>query len=115
MTPASARASYRRDLEGHGETVTLRRVNQRPAADTDAPALARVLDQARPRDLVNETSISDRTLLVLAEDLEKAGFPLPVKKGDKIILRAKTLTISAVDDDKRRVGGVLVAYELTAS
>lgn len=115
MTPAAALASYRRQLAAHGEAITVRRVNARPAADTDATVVGRVLDQARPRDLVNETTISDRVILLLAEDLEAASFPLPVKKGDKVLLRGKTLTISSVDDDKRRIAGVLIAYEVTAS
>lgn len=115
MTPADAAASYRRQIEKHGEPITLRRVLLRPTPDADLAVKARVLRQGKPDDLANTVSQSDRVIVVMAEDIAASEWPGPPVKGDKIFLRGRALTITAVDDDKRRVAGVLIAYELTAN
>ncbi|SHF02448.1 hypothetical protein SAMN02745157_1463 [Kaistia soli DSM 19436] len=114
MTPETALAMYRRQIDKHGEPVALRRVNRRPDPDADLPIRARVLSQAKPDDLVNAVSQSNRVIVMLAADIEASDWPGPPLKGDKVILRGRALTITAVDDDKRRIAGVLIAYEITA-
>lgn len=54
-----------------------------------------------------------RSLIVMATDLQSAGFPLPVKKNDKIIMdTGDQLTITDVDSWVRAAAG---AIELKAS
>jgi len=53
-----------------------------------------------------------RQVILLAEDLRVARFPLPVRKNDKIILNGgDKLNVVRVDAEKRSVAGAL---ELTA-
>lgn len=114
MTPALATLAYRRQLGRHGEDVTLRRVNASPASPTEATVRARVTGYA-PDELVGGVQQGDRKVVVLAEDVAAAGFPEPIQPGgrDKIVVRDRVLNVEAVDDNTRRVDGVLIAYELT--
>jgi hypothetical protein len=50
----------------------------------------------------------------LVDDLISAGFSLPVTKNDKAIVRGKELNIQSVDDNTRRIEGVIIAYEIQA-
>jgi hypothetical protein len=116
MSPNEARAMYRRMISEIGETITLRRNNPSPAAPTEVQVRARVTGY-RPEELVNGINQGDRRLIVLAEDVEASGFPVPFKTGgsDKAIVRGASLNIGVVDDSTRRIGGVLVAYDITAT
>jgi hypothetical protein len=60
--------------------------------------------------------IGDRRVIVLAEDVEASGFPVPLRTGgsDKAVVRGKMLNINVVDDSTRRIAGVLIAYEIVA-
>lgn len=113
MTPESVKATYRRFISEAGETVTFRRYTgagtNRPKFDADA--IARVVDY-EPNELVGSIQQGDRKLIVLADDLIEAQFAIPLRKGDKAVVRGKELNIEAPDDNTRRVRGVLVAYEL---
>lgn len=122
MTIAAAAhlAAHRRMLRRLGESVTLRRLTGTTSQTAvDATVTARVTGY-RPQALAGGIQQGDRELIVLAEDLVAAGWPVPPKKGDRIILRpdadgvGETLTVQAVDSSRRRVGGVLIAYEITA-
>lgn len=104
MTPADAKAMYRRQIAAHGETITLRRTGQ-----SDQSVRARVTGY-EPEELVGGIQQGDRKVIVLAEDV--TGFT--PRKGDLVILRGAPLSIQAVDDSTRRVAGTLVAYELVA-
>lgn len=113
MTPAAARAMYRRQIDRHGEPVLIRRILPAPAAAIEAQTRCRVL-LSTPEEMVAGITSGDRRLIILAEDMEAAGWPSPVAKNDKIVLRGRTLNVQSVDDDKRRVAGVLIAYEIVA-
>lgn len=114
MTPAAAIAATERAIAAVGETVTLRRpAGVSPQTFTDAEARARVTD-FHADELVGSLQQGDRKLIVLAKDLEARQWPVPPRKGDKAIVRGKTLNVEAVDDSTRRVGGVIVAYEIAA-
>ena len=61
----------------------------------------------------------ERRLLVMADDLSLAGFPVPVQKGDQITLvdwttsaDLETLSVTRVDAAKRAIAG---AIELSAT
>jgi hypothetical protein len=113
LTPDQIQADYRRAMDEAGEVVTFRRYTgagaNRPRFDADVRA--RVMDYT-PDELVGTIVQGDRKLIVLAEDLITAQVPLDLRKGDKIVVRGKELNIEAVDDNTRRVQGVLIAYEL---
>lgn len=110
MTPEQSIASYRRSLK---DVVTIRRYTgsgqNRPYFE--ATALARVTG-FDPDELVGTIVQGDRKLIVLADDLVKAQFPLDLKKGDEVFVRGQKTTIQAADDSTRRVAGVLIAFEL---
>lgn len=116
MTPAQARGMYLRAMESHGETVLLRRVNPSPAAPTEVSVRARITGYA-PHELVGGINQGDRKIIILAEDVEASGFPLPLRGNsiDKVVFRGKTPGIITVDDSTRRIGDTLIAYEIRAT
>lgn len=113
MSAEAIKASYRRMLALVGEPVAIRRYTgagpNRPRFDV--VALARVTDYA-PDELVGSIQQGDRKVILLVEDLVTAQFPLPLAKGDKVVIRGRETNIEAPDDNSRRVGNTLVAYEL---
>lgn len=116
MTPASARDMYRRQIAALGEEITLRRVNPSPTAPTDKAVRARVSGYT-PEELVGGISQADRKVILLAEDVEASGFPVPIKSGstDKLVIRGRQMMISEVDDSTVRVGSTLIAYKIRAT
>lgn len=112
MTPDQIAADYRRAMDAAGEVVVFRRFTGAGSARPyfDAELRARVTDY-EPKELVGTIQAGDRRLVALADDLIAAQVP-PPRKGDKIVVRGKELNIEAVDDNTRRVQGVLIAYEL---
>lgn len=112
MTPSEVTASYRQSLD---TLVTIRRYSgagiNRPRFD--AAVQARVTGYA-PAELVDGIQQGDRKVIVLADDLLRAQFSLPLKRGDKVVLRGAELNIEAADDSTRRVGGELIAIEIRA-
>jgi hypothetical protein len=116
MTPAAIKAAYLRALAssvGPGEQITLRR--GAPPSNTDYSVHGWVTTYD-PEDVVGSIQQGRRKAILLAEDVETSGFPLPIlPKQDRLIWAGKTLVVSAVDDASRRVQGVLIAYELELS
>lgn len=111
MTPAAAKASYRRALK---ELVTVRRYtgsgSNRPRFDVPK-VRARTVGYA-PHELVGSIVQGDRKIIVYADDLLGVGFAAPITTADKIVVRGKELAVIAADDSTRRVDGVLIAYEI---
>jgi hypothetical protein len=112
MTPQAARSAYKR-LLGQTETVTLRRFHGTgtPRSKYEQPAKARVQGYD-PQEFIGTVLHGDRRLIVLAEDLEGGAVALPILVSDKIVVRGKEIQIIAIDDNTRRVGSTLCAYEL---
>lgn len=109
MSPADARDAYRR-LMGNGETVVLRRLADPGAGEYSVRAR---VSGFSPSDFDGAIQQGIRTAIVLAEDVESSGFPLPfLEKQDRLIWNGKTLVIRSVDDATRRVDGVQIAYDL---
>lgn len=111
MSPDAAKAMYRRLVTASGETVTLQRNARSPTEPTEASVLARVIE--------NDPDATDeglqqgmRKVVVMAEDVPAELQPLKERGVDRIILRGAACGIDFVDDSTRRVGGVLIAYEL---
>lgn len=115
MTPDEVRQSYSRAANAAGETISLRRYTgvgtSRVPADTDVRA--RVVGY-QEHELVGTIQQGDRKIIMLVEDLEAAGFSLPVLATDKCVIRGKMLSIVSVDDSTRRIQGELIAYEIQA-
>lgn len=116
MTPAQVKATYRRLLDAHGETVYLRRYSGSGEARvaTDYAVKARVID-FQPAELIGGIVQGDRNLIVSADDVANSGITLPiVATADKMLVRGRELAIKAVDDSTRRTAGELMAYEIVA-
>lgn len=115
MTAQEVLSEYRRAMAEVGEDIVIRRYSG-PAgpnrAFTDTVARARVVGY-QPRDLVGGISQGDRKAIVLVDTL---GGLLPIVPGrdsdDKAVVRGKLISIIAVDDSTRRIGGILIALEL---
>jgi hypothetical protein len=94
VSPEDARAMTARQMDAFGESVTIRRVNPSPTAATDRTV------RAKPRELTpgELTAGIDQRMqvwLVLAEDLEASGFPLPLKTGgsDKVVSGTRVMNV----------------------
>lgn len=114
MDAAQARRDYRKAISDVGEIITLRRIVA-GGAPIEAEVRARVTGY-QPAELVGGIKQGDRRVIVLAEDVEATGFPTPFSTGgsDKTVVGGKALNIEVVDDSTRRVGGALIAYDITA-
>jgi hypothetical protein len=104
---------WRDMVDAYGETITLRRVG---SPNVDKSVRARVTGFA-PEELVGGITQGHRKVIVLAEDVESTGFPVPIARGglDRVVVRGKTMMIEDVDDSTARLGGTLLAYLITAS
>lgn len=115
MTPESVKDTYLRMIKRAGDWVHIRRYTgqgvNRPRFDTKVRA--RVTGYG-PDELVGSIVQGDRKVILLAQDLIDAQFSLPILSSDKIVVRGRELAIVAPDDSTRRMGAVLIAYELTA-
>lgn len=118
MTPTQARAAYRRARDGIGEMVALRRYSGSGQARTPtdyAMKAVRVRRDQNADELVAGLVQRDRRFIVMLEDVEAAGFPLPINiTADRMVVRSQEVTIKDVDGDTRRIAGELIAYEITA-
>jgi hypothetical protein len=88
-----------------GETVFIHR-----DGIADTPALARPFGQPSVR-MVGEIQQKVRRLVVLVDDVLSPL--LPLTSNDFLVMRGKTLAIEDVDDDTRRINGILIGLELT--
>lgn len=113
MSPAAVQAAYVRALAtkaGPAETVNLMR------AGVAYPVQAWVTEFI-PADLAGAVEQGRRNAIVLASSVASSGFPLPILvKQDRLVWglsgTPKSNAITKIDDATRRVGGVLIAYEL---
>jgi hypothetical protein len=127
MTDISTVAAYREAMAVNGVAVTIQRVS---GYAPNVTTLASVAVQAIVRNVTMDTTQTaqtglsasspgaipqdDRLLIVLADDLAAANFPLPLAKGDLIVLAlsAEQLQVTRVDPYKRALAG---AIEITAA
>ncbi|SDC06653.1 hypothetical protein SAMN05216337_1001169 [Bradyrhizobium brasilense] len=113
MTPDAARQSYRRALSQAGGIVTVRRYygSGSPRSKHERDCLGKEASY-QPSEIVGSILQGDWMIILLAEDLEAGAVTLPLLPTDKVVVRGKELTIAGIDDKKRRISGVLCAYEL---
>jgi hypothetical protein len=112
MTPEQCKSMYRR-LIGSGEPVFVRRYAGTGADRPyyQVPVRARVMEY-QAQELIGPIQQGDQKVILLAEDLVAQQFEMPLRKGDKIVVRGRELNIEAPDDNTRRIAGVLIAYDL---
>jgi hypothetical protein len=109
---APSRETFSRECEQKGEVVTVRRVNPTgPATEATARAL---VSGYLAEELVGGINQGDRKITLAVEDLERKGFPLPLKSGstDSLIIRGRKMTITEIDDSTFRVAGQLIALRM---
>jgi hypothetical protein len=113
MTPAESLASHRAFMAEFGETVLVRRYSGTAPSRThvDTPTTARVMGYA-PKDLVGSIVQGDRKVIALVDTLAAI---LPVTNSDVLVIRGREVKIKAVDDNTRRIAGVLIALEIQAA
>jgi hypothetical protein len=118
MTDASAQAGLRTMIAAIGQIVTFQRIiGVAPKVTVISVSIgARVRGYAPETMQVAETgyassqggaiSQTDRKVVVVADDLAAAGFPMPPRKNDKIILADGTKgNVTQVDAHKRSFTG----------
>ncbi len=108
---AAAAGRARASIGRSGELISVRRMStgtpQTVIARADVKATVRGY---APVELVNGITSGSRRVIVSLLDLTAAGFPLPVKKNDRIYLGAlfdTATTIQSVDPDHREFQGCL--------
>jgi hypothetical protein len=122
MTPADALDMYRAMLAENGEPIAVRRYAGTGAARAvaqEAIVLGRVIGLGAA-DIVGDIKITDRKVILINDpDAEvpagKVALSalLPLRSSDKLAFREREVGILDIDDDTRRVAGVLVALEIT--
>lgn len=112
MTADEARAMWRALIDAYGEDVTLQRVS--PAASVTVRG--RVTGWL-PEELAGGIAQGTHKVILLAEDVERSAFPMPIKSRstDRIIAHGKTMMVDTVDDNTARVGSTLIAYLIAAT
>lgn len=109
---ATALADLKDALCRNGEQVTFRRyAADRTKKDTATPVNARVMGYTAA-ELIGNVQQGDRRVIVSADPDNFAPITFPLLKGDKAVIRGIEVNIEEVDDNSRRIGGVLVGYEL---
>ena len=94
-----------------GENVVIRTYDIGADTYTEKTVRARVIEFA-PDQLVGPIVQGDRKLIMLAEDVAGTGVTLALTSNCKVLVRGKELQVKSIDDNTRRVDGVLMAYEL---
>lgn len=116
MTLEEVKADYRDSMRRTGWLVKLRKTNPIPFPHADFDVFARIVDYGsrEDREIANGMKQGSKQAIVLAEDLEAAGFPLPFETNGthKIIDGSRVYNIEQVDETTRKFRGVVVAYEL---
>ena len=107
MTPEQALTQHRMLIGQVGETVYIRRYSGigQDRTFVDTPTVARVTGYM-PKELVGPIVQGDRKIIALVDSLAAI---LPVLTSDRVVVRDRVLAIKAVDDNTRRIGGVLIA------
>ncbi len=100
-------ASY---IDAEGEMVVIRRLG---TPQLNASVRAHVTGY-KPKELVAGMRQGDRQILLLAADVEAAGWSPPLNQTDRVVVRGDQLTMRSLDDSTHRFAGVLLAYETVA-
>lgn len=118
MVDLNAQAGYRRAIARTGETVTFQRISGQPGQGATILPIGGATVQAIVNSYQVEApvmgvkregaiTLGDRRIIVLADDLAQAGFPLPLRKNDRVVVQGETLNIETVDPSTRSFGGAI--------
>jgi hypothetical protein len=112
VTADEARRMWRDLVDAYGGEITLRRVS--PLINATVRARATGFE---PEELVGGISQGQRKVIILAEDVEAAEFPTPIRarSSDRVIVNGEIMMIDVVDKDTARLGDVQLAYIITAT
>jgi hypothetical protein len=125
MTDVSSVSAYREAMAVAGVPITLQRVSGYApnVTVTSAVSLNAIVRNVQPDTTSTaESGLSasqpgaitqaDRLIIVLADDLAAANFPVPVDRGDQIVLpdSAEVLNVLRVDAYKRRIAGAIEIF-----
>ena len=125
MTDFAVVSAYRNAFRVNGVPVTIQRVagyapNVTTVASVSVTAIVRNVQPDTTADAQSGLSAStpgavtqaDRLVIVLADDLAAAGFPVPVAKGDQIVLpdASELITVIRVDPYKRAIAGAIEIF-----
>jgi hypothetical protein len=126
MFNPSAAALLEQAIERVGTTIQIqRKFGQPPSATTFTVIIPAIVQNAQPdgnaeaqaglaASQMGAISQNDRLVILMATALQLARFPLPVQKGDVVILplTGDTFSVTKIDPYKRDMAG---AIELTIS
>jgi hypothetical protein len=96
-------------LAGAGSIVVLRRPANGSGIDIDVSVLAAIRGY-QPHELIGGIIQGDRQVVMGNTEIEAAGWPLPPKKNDVVIVRGKTMKVIEVDIVE--VDSTIVRYNL---
>lgn len=110
MTPSEALDSHRQMLNEIGRDIIIRRWSGPADArvKTEITTRARVMGYA-PEKVVGAVQLGDRKVIALADSLSSL---LPLLDSDKVVIDGAEFGIRFIDDQTRRIAGVLVALEI---
>lgn len=115
LRTAPSRDMYAREFDARGDVATIRRVMTGGAT---VEALARAIFTGfQPDELAGGIVAGERRVYLSAQDLEAAGYPVPPRANDKLVLFGGTrvLNILTVDDFTHRFAGELHVYDIRAA
>ena len=105
---AQGRDSYRRMFARHGMPATLVRLGT-PNTEVSIHVVRRYSEEEQ---VVREISQYDARFTLRHEEVESSGFPLPIKKGDRIIKAGEYFTIRLSRPLESH--GEVIGYEVRA-
>ena len=112
LTPDGAKASLAR-LIATGDLVSLQRGLAPGNVVTSTTQVRCRFIRASQEELVGSTSEDDRWCVLSADEVAASGFPLPLAKNDRLVFDGeRRLVVQDIDDTTRRIGGVLIGYQL---
>lgn len=102
-------------MRATGEEATLRRNTRVGTTVTPTDATVYVKSLRNPtrqssEELAGQSTATRRRYLVLAEDI--GSWPLPIKRGDQLVVGDRTMAVMIVDDVTRRFLGSQLAIEV---
>lgn len=110
MTPEQALASHRRFLTDRF-TVTRNNQGATTALATAINVQGRIIDYTLPRGSAHDNVQGYQKAVVLVQDLIDQSFPVPMKTGDVIGIQGRTVRVIDVDQNTRKVGQTVIAFE----
>ncbi len=117
-------AAHRRTIDQWGQPITVQRLSgAAPNVTTQSATVTAVVRLMKPDNVepsqqgygasgLGGVTQTDRFIILMASDLAVAGFPVPVKKNDKIVLSTtgEKLNVTMVDGEKRSQAGAVELY-----